>query len=106
MTQDQIVLENLVELINDMAESRVVRRRAGIEKWDDAFQVMRRNRETDWGQVYPQYVVSTWIGHGIQVSARHYLQVPQELYDKAAGANKVQTATKSSRNKQKKGERQ
>ena len=56
---------------------------------------MRRNCETDWAQVYPQYVVSTWIGHGIEVSARHYLQVPEELYEKAATTNKSPTATKT-----------
>jgi len=56
---------------------------------------MRRNYETDWAQVYPQYAVSTWIGHGIEVSARHYLQVPEELYEKVAATNMPQTATKS-----------
>ncbi len=74
---------------------QVYRKRAGLEKWKDAFKVMRRNCETDWAQVYPQYVVSTWIGHGIEVSARHYLQVPEELYEKAATTNKAQTATKT-----------
>ena len=72
-----------------------IRKRARLEKWKDAFKVMRRNCETDWSQVYPQYVVSTWLGHGIEVSARHYLQVPEELYDKVAATNKAQTATKT-----------
>lgn len=74
---------------------QVYRERAGLEKWKDAFQVMRRNCETDWAQTYPQYVVSTWIGHGIEVSARHYLQVPEELYEKVAATNKASTATKT-----------
>lgn len=74
---------------------QVYRKRAGLEKWKDAFKVMRRNCETDWAQVYPQYVVSTWIGHGIEVSARHYLQVPEELYEKVATTNKPPTATKT-----------
>jgi hypothetical protein len=43
-----------------------------------------RNCATDWAQTYPQYAVSAWMGHSIEVSARHYLQVPRELYDKAA----------------------
>ena len=74
---------------------QTIRRCAGLEKWKDAFQVMRRNCETDWAQEYPQYAVSCWIGHDIRVSARHYLQVPQELYDLASAANSVQTATKT-----------
>ena len=58
--------------------------RAGLEPWESCFQVLRRNCETDWAQQFPQHVVSTWIGHNILVSARHYLQVPKELYDRAA----------------------
>ena len=65
----------------------VIRRRAGLPAWKDALQVMRRNCETDWAQRLPQYAVSVWIGHDITVSAKHYLQVPEELYEKlAAGA--------------------
>jgi len=63
----------------------VIRKRAGLAEWDDAFQVMRRNRETDWAQKYPQYAVSEWIGHDIMVSATHYLAVPEELYSKVSG---------------------
>jgi len=64
-----------------------IRKRAGLPRWKDAFQVLRRNCETDWAQKYPQYAVSAWLGHSIKVSARHYLQVPEELYDKVARAN-------------------
>jgi integrase len=74
---------------------QVYRKRAGLERWKDAFKVMRRNGETDWAQVYPQYVVSTWMGHGIEVSARHYLQVAEELYERAATRNMAPTATKT-----------
>jgi len=56
---------------------------------------MRRNCETDWAQKYPQYAVSTWLGRDIQVSARHHLQVPMELYKKVATTNEVQTGTKT-----------
>ena len=56
---------------------------------------MRKSCETDWAQVYPQYAVSMWIGHGIEVSARHYLQVPEELYNKVAATKQAQTATET-----------
>ena len=65
----------------------VIRKHAGLPAWKDAFQVLRRNCETDWAQSFPQYAVSVWIGHDITVSARHYLQVPRELYERAASAN-------------------
>jgi integrase len=62
----------------------VIRRRAGLSAWQDAFQVMRRNCETDWAQCFPQYVVSEWLGHSIVISAEHYLAVPEELFAKAS----------------------
>ena len=37
---------------------------------------------------YPQYAVSQWIGHSMAVSEKHYLQVPEELYTKAAGVDR------------------
>jgi hypothetical protein len=62
----------------------VIRRHAELPAWEDAFQVMRRNCETDWAQKFPQYVVSEWLGHDIRVSAEFYLSVPEDLYAKAA----------------------
>lgn len=62
---------------------QVIRKRAGLRAWSDAFQVMRRNAETDWAQRFPQYAVSEWLGHDIAVSAEFYLTVPEELYTKA-----------------------
>jgi len=77
---------------------QVYRKQAGLEKWKDAFKVLRRNCETDWAQRYPQYAVSVWIGHDIQVSARNYLQVPAELYRKVAITNEAETGTKTGTN--------
>ena len=58
--------------------------RAGIEPWEDLFQALRRAAETDLAQCYPQYVVSRWVGHSIKVSEKHYLQIPDELYETAS----------------------
>ena len=38
------------------------------------------------------------MGHYIRVSDRHYLQVPEELYEKVARVNDDQNATKSATN--------
>ena len=59
-------------------------KRAGVEPWSKWCHTLRKNCETDWAQEFPQYVVATWMGHGIEVSARHYLQVPEQLYDMAS----------------------
>jgi hypothetical protein len=63
----------------------VIRKRAALAAWSEPFQTMRRNRETDWAQTYPQHAVSEWIGHDITVSQRFYLRVPEELYAKVSG---------------------
>jgi len=59
--------------------------RAGLEPWSGPWQMLRRSRETEWAETYPQDAVSAWMGHSIQVSAAHYLQVPPELFEKASG---------------------
>ena len=59
-------------------------RRVGLEPWGKWCHTLRKNAETDLAQLFPQYVVSYWIGHSIEVSEKHYLQVPEELYEKAA----------------------
>jgi len=74
---------------------QIIRKRAELPRWKDAFKVMRKNYETDWAQAYPQYAVSAWTGHGIQVSARHCLQVPEELYQKVTAKNSGELATKT-----------
>jgi|GEM_PF-2730636 len=54
--------------------------RAGLVVWDDLFQTLRRNCETQWAMTVPQRAVSAWIGHSQLVSQRHYLQLTDELY--------------------------
>src|SRR5690348_16019775 len=59
-------------------------RKARLEQWADLFQVLRRKRETEWAERFPQYVVSAWLRHDIQVSPRHYLQEPAEVFQRAS----------------------
>ena len=78
-----------IELVcHDVRENNLRRtfhaiaKRAGLESWSKWCHTLRKNAETDWAQRFPQYVVSYWLGHGIEVSGKHYLQVPEELYRK------------------------
>lgn len=59
--------------------------RAGIANWEDLFQTLRRSCETWLSERFPQHAVSYWIGHSMQVSEQHYLQVTGELMNRAAG---------------------
>lgn len=61
-----------------------IRKRAGLPEWAEPFQVMRRNRETDWAKRFPQHAVSEWLGHDIAVSAKFYLNVTEDLYQRVA----------------------
>ncbi len=58
---------------------------AGLEPWPDLFQTLRRSCETQMAMTVPQHAVSAWIGHSELVSARHYLQVTDELFQRITG---------------------
>ena len=91
--QENVIPPGSIGLTNLWRDFGVICKKAGLKRWPDWCQVLRRNCETDWAQQFPQYVVSTWIGHDIKVSSRYYLQVPEQLYDDAA-AIKPRIATK------------
>ena len=53
--------------------------------WSRAFQTLRSSCEKEWAMKFPQYAVSKWLGHSIEVSGKHYANdVPDELFVKAA----------------------
>ena len=91
--------ERLVSRNNLDLRFKSVIRRAGLEPWAKLFQVLRRNRETDWAQEYPQYAASVWMGHDMAVSEKHYLQIPDQLYEAASGSESGRTATKTATKK-------
>ncbi|MCX7428954.1 MAG: tyrosine-type recombinase/integrase [Planctomycetia bacterium] len=59
-------------------------RRAGLEPWVKPFQNLRSTRETELAKEHPMHVVCSWIGNSSTVAARHYLQVRDEDFDRAA----------------------
>jgi len=58
--------------------------RAGVELWERAFQNMRATRETELTQEHPLHVVVAWLGNSAPIAARHYLQVTDADFDRAA----------------------
>ena len=71
-------------------------RQAGLKPWPKLFQNLRSSRETELAEQYPVQVVCEWIGNSPQVAAKHYLQVTEEHYRKAA-QNPPQYTAESSR---------
>jgi len=59
-------------------------KRAGLKTWPKLFQNMRASRETELAQDYPMHVVCAWIGNSQAVAAKHYLQVREEDFQRAA----------------------
>jgi len=69
---------------------------AGLEPWPDLMQALRRAAESDLAARFPQHAVSAWIGHSEAVSRRYYLQVTDELMDRAAGVESERAGTTES----------
>jgi hypothetical protein len=62
-------------------------KKAGLAPWPKPFQNLRASRETELAAVYPIHVVGKWIGNTAAVAQKHYLQVPEEYFERAANAN-------------------
>jgi integrase len=77
-------------------------RRAGVAAWPKLFQNLRASRETELAAEYPLHVVCAWIGNSALVAQKHYLQVTDADFARAAsrggaksGAVAVQKAVQS-----------
>ncbi|MBU4271383.1 MAG: tyrosine-type recombinase/integrase [Planctomycetes bacterium] len=66
--------------------------KAGLEPWPKLWQNLRSTRETELAETYPMHVVTSWLGNTATVAAKHYLQVTDEHFQRAAtgGAKAVQ----------------
>jgi len=75
-------------------------KRAGLKPWPRLWQNLRSSRETELAESFPLHVVVSWLGNSEAVAARHYLQVTDEHFRKAASKavqNPVQSDAVSSR---------
>lgn len=71
--------------------------RAGLEPWPKLWQNPRSTRETELADDFPAHVVSAWMGNSIPVAAKHYLQVTDDHFRKAAH-NPAQKRAATARN--------
>lgn len=63
--------------------------RAGIKPWPKFFQNLRSTRETELAEVFPLHVACAWIGNTKRIAAKHYLQVTETQYERAAAGTAV-----------------
>ncbi len=60
-------------------------RRAGLVPWPKVFQNLRSTRQTELEEEFPSHVVCAWIGNSEAVARKHYLQVTDDHFARAAG---------------------
>lgn len=70
-------------------------KRAGLDVWPKLFQNLRSTRQTELEETYPSHVVCAWLGNSVQVARKHYLQVTDEHFEKAARGEGRERAPKS-----------
>jgi integrase len=59
-------------------------KKAGLQPWPRLFQNLRSTRETELAESYPLHVVTAWIGNSKAIAAKHYLQIRDEDFERAA----------------------
>ena len=59
-------------------------KRAGLKVWPRLCHSLRSTRQTELEQLWPTYVVCKWLGNSARMAERHYLQVTDEHFSRAA----------------------
>ena len=57
--------------------------------WPKLFQNLRASRETELAAEYPLHVVCAWIGNSALTAQKHYLQVTESDFERAAKSGAV-----------------
>ncbi|MEQ9460431.1 MAG: tyrosine-type recombinase/integrase [Phycisphaeraceae bacterium] len=74
--------------------------KAGVTPWPKLWHNLRSTRQTELMQDHPAHVVAHWLGNTVAVAVKHYAQITDEHYDKAA-QNPTQKMSATSRNDKK-----
>lgn len=59
-------------------------KRAGLKPWPKLLQNLRSTRETELAETFPLHAVTAWLGNSQLVAAKHYLQLRDEHFHRAA----------------------
>lgn len=68
--------------------ARIIKR-AGCLAWPKPFHNLRASRETELAASFPIHVVCSWLGNTEAIAAKHYLQVRDEDFSRAAKSGAV-----------------
>ena len=83
------VIGRYAQVSNLRTEFLRIIERAGFLPWERIFHNMRATRQTELEDKYPSHVVCAWMGNSERTARKHYLQVRDEHFERAAesGAN-------------------
>jgi hypothetical protein len=70
--------------VNLRTQFRRIIRKAGQDPWPKLFHNLRATRQTELTAEYPIHVVCSWLGNTALIAAKHYLQVTEADFDRAA----------------------
>lgn len=62
-----------------------VLKKIGVDPWPHLWMNLRRTRATEIVEDFGAKAESDWIGHGIDISMRHYQMTTQDKFDRAVG---------------------
>jgi integrase len=63
--------------------------RAGLKPWPKLLQNLRSTRETELAESFPLHAVTAWLGNSQLVAAKHYLQLRDEHFQRAAAGSET-----------------
>jgi integrase len=72
--------------VNLRTQLQRIIRRAGVSAWPKLFHNLRASRQTELAAEYPLHVVCCWIGNSEIIAQKHYLQVTEGDFQRAAGS--------------------
>ena len=75
-------------------------KRAGLKPWPRLFHNLRATRETELVKDHPIHVVTAWLGNTPRIALKHYLQVTDADFERAAEATKEGGAESGARSAQ------
>ncbi len=67
-----------------MLEKAIIK--ADVESWPRLFQNLRASCEMDWADAAGHHPAAKWIGHSLEVSAKHYVRVRDVHFEKVTGS--------------------
>lgn len=72
-------------------------KRAGLQPWPQLFHAMRASRETELAKQFPIHAVTAWRGNTPRIALKHYLQVTDADFERAAETSDKGGAERGSR---------